>query len=437
MSFHFADSVPTQVGNQYLGRSLVAPDKNDFAPRVGIAYSPTNRMTIRSGFGAFYVRDIGNPIFDMARNLAGRGAFNANQERPNAPFHDIWGSQTAAFKCSNWSGPCLVANIFSTPHNSRSPYVLQYLFNVQRQLGQNISLEVGYQGSQGHKLKRQRSYNVAVPRTGPADFRTRSQRRPWPEIDALAYLYETGINANYNALSFKLQQRFSHGLTYLVGYTWGKSIDNGGGARPPNGDNLSPKNVYNLRDERGLSQFDMRKRLVTSFLYELPFGSGKPFLNQGGVVNKILGGWQLGTILTFADGTPAAVGGIGDTLDVGLSSNYPNATGISPFPANQTESQFWNIAAFDATNPGLSYAYGNVGRNVLRRPRTDQWDFSVNKRTAITESQALEFRFEAFNFANHPNWISPAASVTAPATFGRITQAKTMREMQLALKYIF
>src|SRR5262249_42033422 len=157
-----------------------------------------------------------------------------------------------------------------TPYNSRSPYVTQYLFNIQRQLSENISLEVGYQGSEGHKLKRQRSYNVAVPKTGPNDFRSRLQRLPWPEISGLVYLYESGISANYNALSGKLQQRFSHGFTYLVGYTWAKSIDNGGGARPPSGDRLSPKNVYNLRDERGLSQFDMRRRLVTSLLYELP-----------------------------------------------------------------------------------------------------------------------------------------------------------------------
>ena len=124
-------------------------------------------------------------------------------------------------------------------------------------------------------------------------------------------------------------------------------------------------------------------------------------------------------------------------LRIAQREDDPHATGISPFPTNPTESQFWNISAFDATNPNLTDVYGNVGRFVLRRPRTDQWDFSLGKKISLREGHSLDFRFEAFNFSNHPNWVVPALSVTTPATFGKITQAKTMREMQLALKYIF
>jgi hypothetical protein len=155
------------------------------------------------------------------------------------------------------------------------------------------------------------------------------------------------------------------------------------------------------------------------------------------VIGKIVGGWQVGSILTVSDGTPVGAGTIGDTNNRGEIPNVSDATGISPFPSNPTVTQFWNIAAFNATNPELTVRLGNVGRNVLRTPGLKNWDFSVVKNTKIREGHILEFRFEGFNFANHPNWTSPSTALTSPTTFGVINTAKTMREMQLALKYSF
>ncbi len=144
----------------------------------------------------------------------------------------------------------------------------------------------------------------------------------------------------------------------------------------------------------------------------------------------------MGSILTMADGTPINVGGIGDVTNT-ENSSLPDATGISPVPTNQTAQQFWNIAAFNATNPALNLRYGTTARNVLFTPGTVNWDFSMIKNTNITERQLLQFRFEAYNFANHPNWLPPPANVNAPTTFGVVTQAKTMRVIQVALKYSF
>jgi len=438
MRFHYADDVPTQTGDQYMGHALVAPDNNDFSPRVGLAYSPTSRWTFRTGFGGFYAKDIGNTVFDMARNLGGRGQFAANAEFPNSPINDPWGSLRGVSSCRGWSGLCSVQpQIFTQPYETRTPYVLEWLFNVQRQLTQNLSLEVSYQGSQSHKLQGQRYYNQAVPRTGPPDASTPAQRRPWPSLGVLA-LYESGFNANYNALSAKLQQRLAKRLTYQVAYTWSKAIDNNGGPRPPGGDTLHVRNEYNLKANYGLSAFNPGRRLVSSLVYELPFGPGKSFGSNLGPLSHVIGGWQVGSILTFADGLPADVGGIGDSLNLGSSSpNFPNATGSSPFLDNPAQNKFWNIAAFDATCSCLSFQFGNAGRNVLRTPGRKNWDTSVARNFRIREGHSLQFRFEGFNMTNHPNWNTPSSNAQTPATFGIITTAKTMRQLQLALKYSF
>src|SRR5262249_42618681 len=153
-------------------------------------------------------------------------------------------------------------------------------------------------------------------------------------------LLDSTVNSNYEALSTKLQQRLTKGLTYLVGFTWSKSIDDVSSVRENPGERR-PVNNYNLHLERGLSQFNTNRRLVASLLYELPFGAGKSLANRSGIADKFVGGWQTGTILTLSDGTPVNVGSISDTLNIGNDGNYPNATGISPVPTNRTSSNFW------------------------------------------------------------------------------------------------
>ena len=437
LPFHFHDGIPIQAGDQFLGRSLVHPDNNDFAPRLGISYSPTHRWTFRSGVGVFYSKDTTNPVFDMGRNLAGRGLFNSDAEQPNSNISDPWRFQRESFRCTGWSGACLgPPQVLGNIVGRRTPYVMQWLFNAQRQLTENVVLEMGYQGNEGHKLERLRTYNQPVLKTGPTDARTIAQRSPWPAYGRIQQL-DPMVNSNYHAFNAKVQQRFSQGLTYLAGYTWSKAIDGGSAIRTNSGDNLYPRDTYDMSFERGLSQFHVGQRFVASILYELPFGPGKPFANAGGVAGKVLGGWQVGSILTFADGAPMNVGNIGDTNSVNQLGNYPHAIGISPIPAVRSVDKFWEIAAFDSTNPNLTYLSGNVGRNVLFRPGTRQWDFSVVKNTIIHEGHSLQFSFEAFNFPNHPNWNAPSNNPTNAATFGRITSARTMREMQFGLKYQF
>jgi hypothetical protein len=292
-------------------------------------------------------------------------------------------------------------------------------------------LELGYQGNAGHKLERFRTYNQAVLKTGPTDARTIAQRRPWPAFD------RGSVNSNYHAFSTKLQQRFSHGLTYLASFTWSKAIDNGSALRTNSGDRLWPTNSYDLAAERGLSQFHVGRRFVSSAIYELPFGPGRAFLTNGGVLGAIVGGWQVGGILTLSDGAPTNVAAIGDTFAVGGLGNIPHATGISPIPPNRSADNFWNVTAFDATNPNLSYLAGNAGRNVLFKPGTRLLDASLHRNIRIREGHTLQFRWESFNATNHPNWNQPSTDPRNAVTFGKVTSARTMREMQFALKYVF
>ena len=208
------------------------------------------------------------------------------------------------------------------------------------------------------------------------------------------------VNSNYHALTTKLDQRLARGLTSMVSFTWSRAIDIGSGLRPSLLTNGSPLNWYDFTSNRGLSDFNVSHRFVASLIYELPFGKGKGGNALTSAFNKLAGGWQIGSVVTFADGTPINVGNIGDVTNT-ENSSLPDATGISPFPANQTAQQFWNIGAFNFNNPDLNYRYGTTARNVLLTPGTKNWDFSMIKTTRFLEHQSIQFRFEGYNFANH------------------------------------
>jgi len=423
MAFRFDPAIQTARDGR-LGRRLVNSDNNDFAPRLGVAYSPTANWSLRAGFGVFYAQDTGNPRFDMARNMAGRRRDEANNDFPDLtfdqPFRNLGGTPMV-------SAPFALANA----HQRRTPYILEYLLNVQRQLSQDMALEVGYTGNQGHKLERLRPANDPTPGPGSA-----GARRPFPEFGTIQ-IVDPLVNSNYNALAAKLTRRFSSGLTYLIGYTWSRAIDCGSGIREHGGDSIFPQNPYDISSgERGLSNFHVAHRFVTSAVWELPIGSGKPWIDLTGIPGAILGGWQLGSILVLQTGTPLTVYHGQDIANIGEGTQRPDATGqkVGLPGGERTLQRFFNTAAFTAPRP---FTFGNVGRNTLIGPGLASWDFSAAKYIAIREGHRLEFRFEAFNFPNRPNFGFPNASLTS-ASFGRISAtATTMREMQFALKYLF
>ena len=434
--FRYAQGQLTQVGDQYMGQGLVNPSNRNWGPRIGLAYNPAEHWSIRAGFGMFYVQDIGNIVFDMARNMGGKDGYVIGASQRTTYLSSPWATETGSPLCPGWSGVCVVTpQIQATAQNNRTPYVQQYLLNLQHELTRNLVLEVGYLGNEGHHLDRFVVYNQAILPSGPTDHSSTASRRPWPSYGNLQEVAGV-VNSNYNALNGKLTQRLTRGLTYTAAFTWSKAIDGGSATRTNGGDTLWANNSYTLNTMRGPSQFNMPRRFVASYVYNLPFGRGRSYLTHG-VAGAVAGGWQLGGILTLADGTPLQGSTLGDTTSVGNLANFPNVTGVSPIPANRSASNYFNAAAFDFTNPNLTYQMGNEGRNVLTSPGSQTFNASLARDIRIKERQTVNFRFEAFNALNHPNWNTPPNDPRSPSTFGVVTSAKTMRSLQLALKYSF
>ncbi|MCU1260791.1 MAG: TonB-dependent receptor, partial [Bryobacterales bacterium] len=415
------------IQDGHLGNRLVARDNNDFAPRIGITYSPNAKWVVRAGGGIFYNQDTGNPRFDMARNIAGRIRTNASLDTPNLLWSDAL-SSIAGGGVANVTTPYAFANLY----NRRTPYTMEYLVNVQRELVKDIVVEVGYLGSISHKLEFLRAVNESVPgATGSVN-----SRAPYPNFGRIQLVDNSG-NANYNAGSVKLTKRYSAGLTLLTSYTYAKSIDNSSGIRVQGQDTLFPQNSNCVRCERGLSAFDTRHRFVSSALYDLPFGKGRRFDLNNSFFNGAVGGWQAGAIWTVQSGFPqtATIGGI-DRSGAGGLFDRPNATGINPNSSNPTPSGWFNSAAFVLQPAGT---FGNVGRNTLIGPKLFTLDFSAHKEFRIPrlEQHLLQVRFEAFNVMNHPVWGAPNSN-TQSVGFGTVTgTAVAMRQLQLALKYVF
>jgi hypothetical protein len=414
-----------------LGNRLVGVDRNDFAPRFGLSWSPTDKWVIRTGAGMFYSQDSGNPRFDMSRNLAGRLRDNSNQQNPNLTWQNALGA--VAGGVANVPRPYTFAN----PFDRRTPYAMQWMFNVQRELPMNTVFEIGYLGSISHRLEGLRSVNEAIPADPRLDSRSVPERSPFPNFGRIQ-LVDNGGNGNYHSLGTKLTKRYSNGLTYLASYTWAKSIDTATAIRNQGGDTLFPQNSYCRQCERARSSHDTRHRFVTSALWDIPVGKGKAANIENGFLNTIVGGWQIGSILTIQTGFPITVTNGQDASNTGAFFDRPNSTGVNAeLPSDQRDPQRWFATnQFTANLPGT---HGNVGRNTLNAPGIFGWDFSMLKNFTMPykDSHSLQFRFEAFNFPNHPNWGNPNTNVTS-ADFGRIAGTRTnMRNLQFALKYLF
>jgi Carboxypeptidase regulatory-like domain len=418
--------------DQRLGKRLVNPDNTMFAPRLGIAYSPTAKWAIRSGFGIFYAQDIGNAVYDMSRNLAVRRNFTGPSTFPNLTLEDPFGLAPGSNGLTV-TAPTILSN-FPT---KRAAYEIQYELNVQRQLSPTIALEVGYLGGEGHHMNRFRNFNVPLPEAGSPQ-----NNRPDPFLGAIQEGGQDYVNSTYNSLEIKFTHNMSHGVNALVGYTYSRSIDDGSAIRSHGGDEDFAQNPYCVTcGERGPSNFNEDQRLVTSLLYEPPIGKGHAFLNHG-IASAALGGWQFNEIFTLGSGLPFTFTESASLLNGGGGASgggggRPNYSGSTLVPTGGKNRFHWfNTAGYQA--PPL-YAFGNVSRNSMYGPGELSWDSSIMRMIPVYREQDLQFRFEAFNLPNHPNLGLPNASQGSP-TFGQITSlssAVSMRQLQLSLKYIF
>ena len=424
----FAPNIQTARDGR-LGGRLVNDDKKNFAPRVGWAWTPSADWSVRAGAGVFYMQDTGNPRFDMARNAAGRRQdiadpllLNLNW---NAPFLG-----TGSNVCGVQPPLVCVQNhyVLGNMYDRKTPYMVQYVFNVQRELDANTAFEIGYLGSRSKRLERMFDANEVTP--GPGAL---TSRRPYPEFTKIQEIGNVA-EAEYNSLAMKLTRRLNRGFSVLVGYTLAKSEDNGSGIRVLNGDALFPQNSNCFECEWGLSIFDVRHRFVTTLLYELPFGEGKRWASSG-PAGAVFGGWQISAIVNKSSGFPrdAAVGV--DVPNTGAQTYRPNlVSGQDPNDGPQTVQQWFNTAAFARPD---AFTYGNAGRNIVIGPGIFNTDLSILKNIMFGGGKSVQLRLEAFNLFNKPIWGDPDMNMSS-ATYGRITTTRSpMRELQLGVKFAF
>ena len=407
------------------------------------SFDPTNRCrdrgwgwptwlgqgtVLRGSYGIFY--DLIAGVNQQAQNgnanwpVTGGGMLNFNSTFVTA-------TADAPFGGTSFPAPATPATINSNMYDPgfKDPYSQQWNLEVQRELLHNLSLSVGYVGSHTVHTAISGDYNTArIP--GPGAITAR-QLFPYAPVT----IYDRSLGqSKYNALQMKVERRLENGLSFLLSYTWSKSMDTGSSGQFE--ENVSIENAYNPNASRSVSGFDIPQMFTAASVYALPFGHGKKFFDHG-IPARVLGNWQLNGILTLRSGAPFTPVTNLDIANVGAldasSRDRPNLIG-NPYPANQSASQWINPSAFVAPP---QYTFGTAGRNILRTQALKDLDFSLFREDKIGERIKLQFRVETFNLLNHPTFDAPQATITSPVFGVRSSTTNSARQIQLGLKVLF
>jgi len=419
-------------------RALVNTDKNNFAPRFGFAYALQPRTAIRGGYGLSYYPDkfgaSGGTLNNNYPFISLQQIIPADRFKPDPSLSIDRGIPVPVQPVLTASSVPLVGSATYFDPNYRMGYVQFWNFTIQHQFTKNMSLETAYVGTRGTHLFGNNHVNINQPDPGPGAVQN---RRPYFAIAPLATsipLRDSSEWSNYHALQVKLQKRTANGLWLLGTYTWSKAIDD-------NATSFSTK-VWDAVT-RGPANTDFRHNVTASAVYELPLGKGRKFgTGMNSIADAIVGGWQINGINTFRTGLPStatlSAGLVSSTVNTG-GSGRPDQIASAELPSeSRTLSQYFNVAAFVAP-ANNSYRFGNAGRNTIRGPSLENFDFSLFKNFKIREQMKLQFRGEFFNVFNHPNYGQPGTQVGS-ATIGSITSLaanSTMRQSQLGLKLLW
>ncbi len=461
--------IAAQSGSLY-NRALVNPDRNNWAPRLGLAYNLTPRTVIRSGYGISYIhfnRLGGENI--LAFNLPQIVGPTINQliSQPLCTGDNFLNCfrPTQAGYPSNLAAPANASTLTSrtnfTPRETRTGYVQSWHLTVQRELATGLLLDVGYVGNHSVKLVALGDYNQArtvtaeeirlsqLPTTDPNRRALPSilARRPIAGFDFIQASFNGGF-ANYHGLQVKLERRFSGGLYLLNSFTWSKAIDNAAGhLETQSGDN-SRLNIRNIGGDRGLSNYNQPLNNTTSVVYDLPFGKGRRFLSNSTALDYLIGGWRATLINTINSGLPVNLtyGAVAGFSVGGSATLRPNLTGQALRSDGVDPNNYLNING--ASIPSGDVLFGNAGRNIVRGPGFAQADLGLHKSFPIwKERTKLEFRMEAFNLFNKTNFGAPDGNAsnirivngapTAGGAYGTIRSTFPARQIQFALKLIY
>jgi hypothetical protein len=404
--FDMAQGTLLYAGKGGASRYILYPDKNNWAPRVGLAYKINPKTTLRAGFGVYFDPENAkrddikfNPPF--YRQYTTWDTWNFWWPEP--PRFDEPGSFPTGY------------DIFNVDRKLVSAYAEQYNLAVQRELPWNLLFEAAYVGSQAHKLPYIFNYNQ--PQRGGVP-------QPYPDLGTINEVRNIG-DMNYHSGQFKLERRFGKGLYFLTSYTWSKAIDTVSSANFSSQVTGGVQNMLDPGQNRGVSDWDVPHRLAFSYVYDLPFGKGQQHLTSApAVVNHLLGGWQMTGIIIASSGVPGTVS-VGSTIPGGDAR--PNLVGdpnVLPGGAKRGPDMWFNTEAFVAnTDEAGNLLPGNAGRNILRGPRYTNLDLGVMKFFNFTERVRLQFRAEFFNLSNTPHFALPMMRMS-DVSFGRLTHTR-------------
>ena len=402
--------------------------KNAFQPRVGVAYRLDNKTVLRAGIGRFITRlGDSDSIF-----LGGNPPFQPNASTSFGSVDDPGGTGTNPV-------PLVVTTV---ARDTKSPEAWTWNFTVERQLPGHSLLSVAYVGSHGLHLQRQADINQPTLATVQANPGVNiSALRPYKGFGSIRQ--SNGVaTSQYKSLQIGWSRPFTKGFLFSFAYTLSKSMDSGSNVR-----DVVP-NTYDTSFLWGPSEFDARNNAVASFLYKVPF-----FSNQKGFAGQVLGGWEISSLLQFQSGTPCGVAGSSDYAGVGLDTNFGCGVDGQYWVKNGDPKILGNFGSgkwFSTTNPDGSpiFTQPQAGtfntqlvRNIIYQPGFNNWNFGLFKSFPIREGMGLQFRAEAFDFLNHPNWggangggvnFNPTSS-----SFGEVTSKGGERNIQLSLRFYF
>jgi hypothetical protein len=414
------------VGQNGIPRSGYFPDRNNWAPRVGIAWSPgAGDTVIHAGYGVYY---------DQSSLAPGEGLYF------NPPYYDfslyfpLPGLPLTVHDPFPRNYPFrLPASALGFDRMLRTPYVQHWNLKVQRQIGSDRVMEVAYVGSKGTKLISGRDVNQAD--AGPQQ----PNLRPDPQFADVLFI-ESRANSTYHSLQARFQQRFRRGVSALASYTLGQSLDNASTFFSSSGDSNFPQNSWNVAAEKGRSNFDIRHRLSFSYSYDLPLGRSRQYLGGTGFLPALLTGWTTNGIVTLQTGRPFTVALLSEIDNsntgraaLGFGANdRPHRVGNGRLH-DPTPERWFDTAAFAFPDFG---SFGDSGRNILEGPGYHDFSLNLIKDTALNETLKLQFRAELFNVLNHTNFDLPDIFLGSP-TFGRVLSAASPRRIQFGLKLVF
>lgn len=408
-----------------LPNSLIRSDPYNVAPRIGIAYRPwtKRKLVVRAGYGIFY-----------DSSVYSRFVGNMADQPPFATASTLLTSPAQVLTLENGfpvvkSG--VLTNTYAVDPSFRTPYGQSWNLAVENEIAKDLILSVGYTGTKGTSLDLLLGPNRANSSSGPGGLALKNAQQ---------FTYETsGASSIYEGLQVILRRQFHNGFSASAYYTYSKSIDDassvGGSGR------TVAQNTFDLAAERGLSVFDMRHRLNINDMYEFPFGPRKRYLNRGGAAAKILDDWRIIGNTSIQSGRPLTARVLGNqSANGGIGAYFSGRAQATGLPVTLSASDrstldYFNTSAFTLPPAG---EFGNAGRNTIPGPGMINFNMSLMRIVTVSPEKGirLNFRIEANNIFNHPNYSGIATTVDA-INYGRVTSVGGMRTLSMTMRLMF